>query len=243
VFPKGYPTCLRTVGDHLRRRRLEAGLTQRTLAERWGVRTETVANWELGRTRPLVRQIAKILALVGVDPEASPDTLSGRLLAVRRRLGLTQAELAARLGQDEHQICRWEGGRQKPHPGIASRIDLGLRALEGRPVDDADAPLSFFDLTRWRRKLPAGVTLTPQTFGERLRARRLELGLSMREVAGRAGVSRGTIYCLEADRQRPSVTVAGALGHVLAVNVTGALGGGTGAGEAREGPTQGRSLG
>jgi transcriptional regulator with XRE-family HTH domain len=135
-----------------------------------------------------------VIGFLGYDPEPAGESLPARLRAVRRRLGLTQAGLAARLGQDEHQICRWEGGRQTPHPWIARRIELGLRALEGRSGDSADPPLSYFDLTRWRRRPTLGVAETqPATLGERLRETRLRLGMSLEQGAQVLGVSRTTI--------------------------------------------------
>jgi DNA-binding XRE family transcriptional regulator len=87
-----------------------------------------------------------------------------------------------------------------PHPWIAGRIDLGLRALEGRSAEGADAPLSFFDLTRWRRRRTLGLgTVEPRTLGERIREARLRLGMSQ-EAAGRVlGVSRTTLYYWEKD--------------------------------------------
>jgi transcriptional regulator with XRE-family HTH domain len=211
----GYPSEVRTLGDHLRRRRLDLGLTQRILAGRWGVRSETIAAWELGRTKPGIRQVAKIVALIEGDPTVHPATLAGRLLAVRRRLGLTQAELAARLGQDEKQICRWEGGRRRPHRWIAGRIDLTLRQLEGRPAGAGPESSGYFGLTRWRRKALADVPFQPRTFAELLRARRLELGLSATFVARQTGASRGTIYRIEHGRQTASALLEGRLRTVL----------------------------
>lgn len=164
----------------------------------------TVSNWERGTERPLIRHIAAIIGFLGYDPEPAPETLPGRLQSIRRQLGLTQADLATRLGQDEGQISRWENGRLRPHPWIAGRIDLTLRALEGRRVEDPQPPISFFDSTRWRRKPPAGLAIRPRTFGERLRARRLRLGLTMDEVASRARTTRGTLYRIERGLQRPS---------------------------------------
>jgi transcriptional regulator with XRE-family HTH domain len=215
VLAKGYPVSPRTLGDHLRCRRLERGLTQRTVAKTWGVRIETVSAWELGRARPSIRQVAKIIALLGGDPESVPEGLPGRLLAVRRRLGLTQAQLAMRLGQDEAQISRWESSRKRPHVWIAGRIDLTLRVLEGRPANELQAPLSFFDVTRWRRKPPEGMRIGPVTYGERLRAKRLDLGLTLEAVAKRAGTNRGTLYRLERDHQKPQGLIRQALDLML----------------------------
>jgi DNA-binding transcriptional regulator YiaG len=155
----------------------------------------TVGNWELGKERPGIRHTAAIIALLGYDPEPAGDNLPARLRAIRRRLGLTQAELAARLGQDEHQICRWEGGRQKPHPWIASRIDLGLRTLEGQPANAAQGPLNFFDATRWRRRRTLGLAeVKPVTVGDQIRDARLRLGSSQKATGRILGVSRKVLY-------------------------------------------------
>ena len=105
---------------------------------------ETVGAWERSTSKPSIRRLAGILGFLGEDPEPADGTLPGRLAAIRRRLGLTPAELAARLGQDEHQICRWERGRKRPHPWIAGRIDRALRELDGHPVEAA-SPTTYFD--------------------------------------------------------------------------------------------------
>ena len=116
-----------------------------------------------------MRRYSAILAFLGDDTQASSETLPERLLTICRRLRLTQADLAARVGQDEHQICRWKQGRFKPHPWIVGRLDLELRGLEGRPVENRPGP-NFFDLTRWRRRPPKDLEIHLETFGDRLRA-------------------------------------------------------------------------
>jgi transcriptional regulator with XRE-family HTH domain len=218
MVPRGYPREVRTLGDRLRRWRLDLGLTQRILAARWGVRSETIAAWELGRTEPGIRHLAKIVALLGGDPVDHPATLSGRLLAIRRRLGLTQTELAARIGQDEKQICRWERGPRTPHPAIAGRIDQALGQLEGRLPQAESKPASYFDLTRWRRKPPPGEAAKPKTFGERLRAQRLGLGLSATFVAAMTGTSRGMLYRIERGRRRVPAILERKLQTLLNLN-------------------------
>ena len=112
------------------------------------------------------------------------------------------------------QICRWERGRLRPHPWIAGRLDLELRALEGRPVENRPAG-SYFDLTRWRRKPPEGIAIRPETFGDWLRARRLQLGLSMDDLGRRVKTNRGMIYRLERGKQTPSAQLRSELERVL----------------------------
>ena len=41
-----------TLGDHLRKRRMDLGLRQQDVAERLGVCTDTVVNWEQARCEP-----------------------------------------------------------------------------------------------------------------------------------------------------------------------------------------------
>jgi transcriptional regulator with XRE-family HTH domain len=214
VLPRGYPTSPSTLGDHLRRRRLDLGQTQRILAARWGVRSETIASWELGRTKPGIQHVPRIVASLQGDPVDHPTTLAGRLLSIRRRLGLTQAEMAIRLEQDEKQICRWERGQRAPHPAIAGRIEAALRELEGRPAGGGAETLSYFDLTRWRRR-PVRVVAQPRTLGDWLRARRLELGPSAASVARQAGTSRETLYRIERGRQTASAALECRLRTVL----------------------------
>jgi transcriptional regulator with XRE-family HTH domain len=83
------------------------------VAGQFGVRTETLANWELGKAKPLVRHMARVIRFLGYDPVPAADGLPGRLRAARRRLGLTQAEVAARLGLDEGTVQDLEHGRRR----------------------------------------------------------------------------------------------------------------------------------
>lgn len=88
-------------------------MRQRTLAAILGVRPETVANWELGRTRPLPRHAAALVRFLGYDSEPADGSLAVRVRARRRVLGLSQAELAARLALDEGTIADIEHGRRR----------------------------------------------------------------------------------------------------------------------------------
>lgn len=63
-------------------------------------------------------------------PERRHSPLSGQIGdRARDAQRPVDGALTARLGQDEKQICRWERGRLRPHPWIAGRLDLDLRAL------------------------------------------------------------------------------------------------------------------
>ena len=66
----------RTLGDHIRRRRLEMKLTQKEVADQLGVVPWTVLNWEKGRTQPLIKFIPAIVGFLGYDPFPQPTILS-----------------------------------------------------------------------------------------------------------------------------------------------------------------------
>ena len=122
VLPRGYPHEIRTLGDHLRRRRLDLGLEQRTVAEELGVGEETVGPWERGLVRPLARHYGAIVRFLGYDPVPGGRSLPERLRAARVRLGLTQADFAAKVGLDESSVCRWENRSRQPSRWMVGRV-------------------------------------------------------------------------------------------------------------------------
>ena len=212
VFPRGYPIEVRTLGDHLRRRRLELGLLQRTVAKQLRVSVEAIALWEKNRVRPRPRQYRAVIEFLGYDPEPTPPSIPGRLASIRRHLGLTQAEFANLVGFDEGSVCRWESGSRQPSRWMASRVEAILAELERRVLGSTSTPsarLSYSDRTRWRRRLPPDLTLgRPKTFGEQLRARRLELGLSQAQLGELLGVAGSAVRRWERGTKPPTKCMA-----------------------------------
>ncbi len=65
-------------------------------------------------------------------------------------------------------------------------------------------PLTYFDRTRWRRRPPPDLTAGgPTSLGDRIRHRRLELGLSQEQLGRRFGVGRGAIRQWERGKSAP----------------------------------------
>jgi len=83
------------------------------------VRPETVANWELGTAKPHVRHWPAVIRFLGCDPSPAGDTPGDRLRALRRKQGLTQREVAARLGLDEGTVAEFELGRRRVSRKVA----------------------------------------------------------------------------------------------------------------------------
>jgi DNA-binding XRE family transcriptional regulator len=60
--------------------------------------------------------------------------LAGDILRHRRRLGLSQAELARRAGVRAETLCRIEQGDRSPSVRTVDKIERALRAAEGKDL-------------------------------------------------------------------------------------------------------------
>ena len=120
-----YAQELRTLGDHLRKRRLELGLFQKHLAEQIEVDETTIYNWERNATSPQIHQLPAVIYFLGYNPLPVPETLSDTLRSVRKLQGLTQKEMARRLGIDPTTLARWETGKSRPSRKLLRMTEVG----------------------------------------------------------------------------------------------------------------------
>ncbi|MBI4485001.1 MAG: helix-turn-helix transcriptional regulator [Acidobacteria bacterium] len=123
--PPGYPTELRTLGDHLRRRRLDLGLLQREVAEQIGVDITTITNCELGHTTPALCWLPQVIRLLGYDPQPEAESIGHALKRYRRELGMSQKNLAARINVDPSTLAKWERATAPTQHGVARRESAG----------------------------------------------------------------------------------------------------------------------
>jgi len=100
------------------------------MADKLAVDAMTICNWEINRTSPQLSLIPRIIAFLGYIPH---DTLSGtlgkRIVAYRRVMGITQKELARRLGVDPSTLRRWETGTGQPSQKHRKRLEDFLDGL------------------------------------------------------------------------------------------------------------------
>ncbi|KAA3630601.1 MAG: XRE family transcriptional regulator [Bacteroidetes bacterium] len=77
-----YPEELNTLGDHLRKVRLDRNLSQPDVAKLLGVTTDTVTNWELNRNQPRAKFVNKIISFLDYIPFRNliNDTLSEKTI-------------------------------------------------------------------------------------------------------------------------------------------------------------------
>jgi transcriptional regulator with XRE-family HTH domain len=104
----GYPIEINTLGEHLRRRRLDLDLTQRETAATLAVDVQTLRNWEAERTQPRSRYLPRIVAFLTYTPYQVPESFGQRLKMCRTMHGYTQKQLAAAAGVDPSTVRSWE---------------------------------------------------------------------------------------------------------------------------------------
>lgn len=72
-------------------------------------------------------------------PRRRPEPwTAAEVAALRRKLGLSQADFAAELGVRQQTVSEWETGRYRPR-GASARL-LGLLAEEAVPADAPHPP-------------------------------------------------------------------------------------------------------
>ena len=134
--------ALSQLGNRLRRARLERQMSQSSVADFLKVSTQTVRNWEAGRTEPSSERIQRLATYYDVQPEMianpnreSPIALFARkmrynrvpingpkLVAAREESGLTQAEAAAQAGIGKSALGRYERGNANPTPDALEKL-------------------------------------------------------------------------------------------------------------------------
>jgi transcriptional regulator with XRE-family HTH domain len=134
---KGYPTTPKTIGERLRKRRLDLNLRQLDVADLIGCHETTVVNWEKNHSEPRITYLAAVVAFLGYDPfVAQPEKPTGkapedllwatRLLSWRKARGLTQRQLAQTLQIDPSTVAKWERGERKPTGTFLMRVEALL---------------------------------------------------------------------------------------------------------------------
>ncbi|AJY71933.1 hypothetical protein RW64_11940 [Geobacter sulfurreducens] len=122
----GYPENPESIGEHIRKRRMDLGLFQREAAGVIGVKECSIYNWERG-VEPELRFIPKIIDFLGYVPFGCPVGTLGRLGYYKLINGLSYAGLAVQVGIHNEQLQAWLTGRTKPSPKSLSRLEAFLK--------------------------------------------------------------------------------------------------------------------
>ncbi len=114
-LPKAYPKELKTLGDHVRKKRLDLNKCQYEVAQIIGVNKTTIFNWERNYSSPELKYMPKVIEFLGYMPFGKePEKIGERIVYFRLLSGMTQKELARKLGVDPTTLARWERGERGP---------------------------------------------------------------------------------------------------------------------------------
>ena len=118
-----YPTDLKTIGDYLRKTRLDRGLSQPQVAKLLNVTTNTITGWEINRNEPSIYRLPVIIKFIGFDPfRKSDDSISNKIENYRRKHGLAYEDLALKIGIDEGTLKKIARKQSNPHQSTLDKI-------------------------------------------------------------------------------------------------------------------------
>lgn len=205
VRPAAPPPHDNPRGHGLRPLRRAARVPAARIAEAVGVPPASVYNWETGRARIPVRLVPALAELLELEAAALQSMLDewpavapslpavSQLRRLRHRTGLSQDQVAARIGVSRHSVSAWERGARPP---LGSLRLLGR--LYGVPVSAvaraAGVPAPrLLDRRHWGAGDLAEVLLTLRQWA----------GLGQRELAERCRRSVSTVRGWEHGRGTP----------------------------------------
>jgi transcriptional regulator with XRE-family HTH domain len=125
-----------TIGDHVRLRRLDLGLTLAEAGAMIGVCWNAIMRWEGGTRVPGVTAIPAIVCFLGYDPRPEPEAFAKWLKWMRAALGLNQSAAASALGVPAGTLRAWERGLYLPNAKRMRSIKERASSLlsSGTPV-------------------------------------------------------------------------------------------------------------
>jgi len=178
-------------------------LTQEDLARLLEVSPVTITSWESGKSRPRRAKLAQVVSLRSMD-QTQVDAALGRgpapaavksaqLKRLRRKLSLTQAELAKLLEVSAASVAAWEGGKTAPGRDARSAI-ARLRKLDRKEADER------LGRTTDSGRAPRG---TGGISPAEVKAIRKRAGLSQRQLALKLKVSANSVSNWETGRASP----------------------------------------
>ena len=104
-----------TLGDKLRNRRIDLGLSQSQVATILETDSQYVYAWENNHNKPIVSKYPKIIEFLGYFPfEIDTTTLGGKIKKYRFLHGLSQEKMACYLNIDEGTVLSYENGKRVP---------------------------------------------------------------------------------------------------------------------------------
>ena len=140
------PKQVASIGDAIRKRRLDLGLFQAEVATGLGCNKMTVAKWELGHSTPQIAHFRQIVEFLGYRSLLGRNNHRRTTDQFPKSPRHQPKDFATQLAIDQGTLAHYERGKREPSGSILARIDAILR------VDEL--PLSAFAHAQTKSLIP-----------------------------------------------------------------------------------------
>ncbi|MBS1504328.1 MAG: helix-turn-helix transcriptional regulator [Bacteroidetes bacterium] len=124
------PLKLQHVGDHIRKVRVERGLSQADVAREIGVIEQSITNWENNHGQPQIRYYPAIIGFLGYYPfDHNYNLTEGKIAILRHCLGVSYKGLGTILFVNGSTVRAWEQATHSSNRTTALKIDSLISAL------------------------------------------------------------------------------------------------------------------
>lgn len=121
----------KTIGEHLRRRRLKLGLRQSEVARKLGISTVTLSRWECDKVYPTWPQQPTIALYLGYDP-FTDSSLGAPKSNETSVVAILSSNHSISIGQ---QIRKWRMELKKTRKKLAQELGISVKTLWGWETD------------------------------------------------------------------------------------------------------------
>ncbi|MCA1636794.1 MAG: transcriptional regulator [Acidobacteria bacterium] len=231
--PRPYPYFPTTIGDYLRKKRLDLRLRQKDVAKIIQTTVTSIRNWENNFHQPYLQVIPAIINFLGFCPYYSNLPISQKLIIWRSVKGIRQGVMAQLIGIDQSTLARWEQGRKIPSfkqlqrihaaferinaysekelsENLANKLNFKLASIhliQQKLCCDFKTKLSESELRRILQKIISIDFILYETnweIGKKLIVWRSNYGLSQRQMAKLTGFAPQTICLWETGKRVPN---------------------------------------
>ncbi len=150
VYKSNYPKKVDSLGDLIRKTRIDLDLQIKELAKIIGVEEDSIINWEYRRKQPKTAHLKSVVKFLKDQVNGSiPDkvfwklcfknnpsypkqinSFGDQLRATRMQNFLTIPGLAVELGVDPTTVAKWECMEAKPIPEYKDRVESWLNRMK-----------------------------------------------------------------------------------------------------------------
>ncbi|WP_407919120.1 helix-turn-helix domain-containing protein [Desulforhopalus singaporensis] len=118
-----YPQNINSLGDHIRKRRLDLELEQKEVAKIIDVTESCIWNWENNRYEPRISHYPAIMNFLGYCPYVRVRTWGDRIRLHRTHMGISCKKFAKIISVDSASILRWENRANKPWKKLVEKVE------------------------------------------------------------------------------------------------------------------------